>query len=1119
MAKKAKIETVQQAVPTIYAYTTPEIRRHDGWTKIGYTEQTPEKRIKQQTQTADVMFELEWRMNAIYEDGTGESFKDREFHAYLQKHDVERLEGTEWFHILPEPARQDLIKFRSNRGIDLDDETIEYTLRNEQNEAVAKAKDYFALHERGEYLWNAKPRFGKTLASYDLCKRLDAKNVLVVTNRPVIADSWYKDYCKFLGPSSGYLFVSEVEALKGKKAVLSRKEYEAQAKAHPEYKCIEFVSLQDLKGATYFGGKYRKLDEVAKTKWDILIVDEAHEGVDTYKTDVAFDHIKRSYTLHLSGTPFKALANNKFAGQAIYNWTYADEQNAKRKWEEEHKSDVNPYADLPRLNLFTYKMSDVIRDKIEQGVEVDGDRKDYAFDLNEFFEVDKFGRFVHEANVNRFLDALSTQEKFPFSTPELRNELKHTLWILNRVDSAKALIRKLRAHEVFGNGHYEIVPAIGDGRVDDEDSAIEVFKTVEQAIANYEKTITVSVGQLTTGVTIPEWTGVLMLSNMKSPALYMQAAFRCQNPCLFYEKGKYYRKKNAYVFDFDPARTLIIFEEFANDLSADTSGGKGDSVKRKEHVRELLNFFPVYGEDPDGEMVELDAENVLTIPRKLKSREVLNHGFMSNYLFQNISNVFGAPPEVLEKIKQMTPTKDPGAMTDIDENTAGELSLNDDGEIELSDGFLIGTATNVFGDKIYEDVGEIVDDLFSEGELLDDSGDLFYNVEPVLPTPDYGLINQTAKSNVEKLLDIAANHYDKTMTNATRNALDRKLKADVELITKRNNDDYRIELSNLEEKRDDALNKAKTDDDVAKANATFIEKAKKLQDDCKESLKQDLDKAFSNSQKEIVKAVETDAKEKEKREKEESIRDHLRGFSRTIPSFLMAYGDENTTLENFDKIIPPEVFKEVTGISVKDFCFLRDGGDWDEDLVDGTKKHFEGHLFDPIVFNDSVKEFLAKKKELANYFDEDQKEDIFNYIPPQKTNQIFTPRNVVIDMLDKLEAENPGCFDNPDKTFADFYMKSGMYITEIVKRLYKSEHIKHLFPDNKKRLEHIFEKQVFGLAPTEIIYRITLAYILGFSDDFKIEKHNIRKCDSFALMKEGRFEEELINLFCNEMNT
>ena len=160
-----------------------------------------------------------------------------------------------------------------------------------------------------------------------------------------------------------------------------------------------------------------------------------------------------------------------------------------------------------------------------------------------------------------------------------------------------------------------------------------------------------------------------------------------------------------------------------------------------------------------------------------------------------------------------------------------------------------------------------------------------------------------------------------------------------------------------------------------------------------------------------------------------------------------------------------------------------------------------------------MKEFLAKKKELANYFDEEQKEDIFDYIPPQKTNQIFTPRRVVIDMLDRLEAENAGCFDDPDKTFADFYMKSGMYITEIVKRLYKSENMKRLFPDSRKRLEHIFEKQVFGLAPTEIIYRITLSYILGFSDNFKIEKHNIRKCDSLALMKENRFEQELVNLF------
>lgn len=864
MAKKAKVKTVQQAVPTIYAYVTPEIRRHDGWTKIGYTEQAPEKRIKQQTKTADVVFELKWHMNATYEDGSGESFKDQQFHAYLQKHNVERLDNTEWFHILPEPARQELIDFRFNRGIDFNEETIGYKLRDEQDEAVCKAKDYFAMHERGEYLWNAKPRFGKTLASYDLCKRLDAKNVLIVTNRPAIANSWYEDYCKFLGPSSGYLFVSEVEGLKGDdekyKHVLSRKAYEDYVKVHPEMKCIEFVSLQNLKGSIYFNGKYHKLDEVAKTKWDILIVDEAHEGVDTYKTDVAFDHINRSYTLHLSGTPFKALANNKFDARAIYNWTYADEQNAKRKWEEENNTDTSPYADLPRLNLFTYQMSDIIRDKVEQGVEINGETMEYAFDLNEFFEVDKNGRFLHEADVNRFLEALTTQEKFPFSTPELRKELKHTLWILNRVESAKALIRKLRLHDVFGHGKYNVVPAIGDGRVDEGDKAIDIFQAAKDAIKDSEKTITVSVGQLTTGVTIPEWTGVLMLSNMKSPSLYMQAAFRCQNPCLFYEKGQYFRKENAYVFDFDPARTLIIFEEFANDLTSDTSGGKGDSETRKRHVKELLNFFPVYGEDPDGEMVELDAEKVLTIPRKLKSREVVNHGFMSNYLFQNISNVFGAPQEVLEKIKQMIPAKDPGAMGDIDEETKEDLSLNDEGDVELPDKLVIGKAADIFGDKQYGDIDGAIDDMFVYDDNdggTDEQESLFSIERPVVASPDFSKVSEIVKGNIDKLMGDASKHYEKQMSSSTRNSLTRKLKSDVEMIARRNGDNYRIGMSRLVDEREEALNKAKSDEDIKKANEAYLENVAKFQKTSKDAIIDEFDKAFEEAQKEIVRSVET----------------------------------------------------------------------------------------------------------------------------------------------------------------------------------------------------------------------------------------------------------------------
>ena len=407
-----------------------------------------------------------------------------------------------------------------------------------------------------------------------------------------------------------------------------------------------------MKGSKYFGGEYDKLRHLTELNWDVLVIDEAHEGVDTYKTDLAFDRIRRKFTLHLSGTPFKALANDKFAGDAIFNWTYADEQAAKRNWQGA-PGQQNPYANLPMLNLYTCQMSEIIRDEIQQGVEIDGETQEFAFDLNEFFKVKSGGSFEHEAEVDRFLDAMTTQNKFPFSTPELRAELKHTFWLLNRVDSARALAKKLQAHPVFRD--YEVILAAGDGKLDDTDENQKSFDRVKAAIAHHEKTITLSVGQLTTGVTIPEWSAVLMLSNLKSPALYMQAAFRAQNPCLFHENGTFRRKENAYVFDFDPARTLLIYERFANDLSQDTASGKGDTEERKAHIQNLLNFFPVIGEDEEGEMVPLDAEKVLSIPRKIKSKEVVRMGFQSNFLFQNISNVFSAPQEVLDILQNFQP--------------------------------------------------------------------------------------------------------------------------------------------------------------------------------------------------------------------------------------------------------------------------------------------------------------------------------------------------------------------------------------------------------------------------------------------------------------------------------
>ncbi len=1094
---KDMIKTSQQVVPMIYAYSTPEIARHTGWTKIGYTEQDVDKRINQQTHTADVEWKEEWRGTAIYDDGSGDVFKDSDFHKYLTKNGIERQPETEWFNITGPDSRGMFYDFKANKGLIKDLGVSTYKLRTEQEQAVQMTKDYCDTHEEGEFLWNAKPRFGKTLSSYEFCKRVGATKVLIVTNRPAIANSWYSDYEQFLGTESGYLFISDTDALKDRPLVISRKEY-IDNYAVDDYKYIQFLSLQDLKGSRYFGGKIDKLDFVHKMTWDVLIIDEAHEGVDTYKSDIAFDHITRKFTLHMSGTAFKAIANDKFEDAAIFNWTYADEQQAKRDWDETSEEE-NPYETLPKLNLFTYQMSEIVKDEIDQGIEIDGEIEEYAFDLNEFFATDNNGRFIHSSSVDKFLDALTTQEKYPFSTDELRDELKHTMWLLNRVDSAKALARKLEEHPVFSD--YEVVVAAGDGRLSEEDETAKAYDRVINAISGNEKTITLTVGQLTTGVTIPEWTAVLMLSNVKSPSLYMQSAFRAQNPCMFSAAGQFFRKENAYVFDFDPARTLIIFEEFANDLYATTAGGRGDIEQRKENIKRLLNFFPVIGEDEEGKMIELDAEKVLTIPRKIKSVEVVKRGFMSNFLFQNIHSVFGAPQAVIDIISNFTPVKEPNVKPEITETTKEDLMIGEDGEVHVTDEMVVGTAEDIFGDKIFDiepTDPTFIDDIVSAPEIPKSSIDKFKE--------------KVHRDAVEPIISAARDEYQEDMKPAAQRRMERRLKDESDRMIERAFGDYQIEKNTIEKERQDALkDRFETNRTTEEIDKEFEQKQEEAATRFQEKLNDDIREFVKESSEDVVRTVETTKRESEKRTIEDSIRDHLRGFSRTIPSFLMAYGSDEVTLGSFDSIIPAEVFKEVTSISLDQFRFLRDGGAYTDD--NGEEQHFDGHLFDPVVFDDSVREFMRLRKKLADYFSGENEEDIFDYIPPQKTNQIFTPKRTVAQMVDMLEEENPGCFDDADKTFIDLYMKSGLYITEIVKRLANSEGLKKQFPDVKDRIRHIFENQVYGLAPTAIIYEIATNYILGFLDDKDSIKHNFRLADALPYAKDGKLEELIDELF------
>jgi len=1065
MENQPTINTTKIVYPQIYAYTLPTEKEDLGWIKIGYTERkNVDDRIKEQTHTAAICLKYSklWSEPAKFNKIEG-WFKDTQFHSYLRRYKrVIQRHGTEWFYYdgNPQKSHQDFLDFRNDQKSQVKEE-LTYQLRPEQSEAVKQTLAYALTHPNSEFLWNAKPRFGKTLATYDLARKLKTKTVLVVTNRPAVANSWFDDFEKFIAWQTNYAFVSTNDTLK-KRPVLTRNEFNDQLlNGSKKDRMIAFISLQDLKGAISFGGGYDKLKWVKDLHWDLLVIDESHEGVDTFKTDIAFNNIKRDFTLNLSGTPFKAVASGKFKQEQIYNWTYADEQQAKANWHDPEKN--NPYEKLPKLNLFSYQMSSMITDEINQGAQINGDNIDYAFDLNEFFSTKENGRFIHENDIKKWLDTLTQNEKYPFSTKELRNELKHTFWLLNRVASAKALEKLLREHPVFKN--YEIILAAGDGQSIDDDQTIneKSLDRVKRAIKNHDRTITLSVGQLTTGVTIPEWTAVLVLSNLKSPSQYMQAAFRAQNPWEHMVNGQIYQKENAYVFDFAPERTLIIYDEFANDLSKRTSNGNGTTKDRKKNIKKLLNFFPVIAEDKQGKMVELDVSQVLTIPRTIKAQEVVRRGFMSNLLFTNISGIFASAGarEILEQLNPVDIGKTVPRKTEEKIDTQ-DVEVDDNGDVKVDPEIILSKTAAHFGEKVY---GDITDE-----------------------------IKQSSDQDID-LAQLAANTFkQKTLESAKNIAKENGLTAKAaERVTQQHSDALAREVQVIQKQRDIRETQNKVDlkqaieesqenpEKIVKAQAEFKNKKQQIQENYKKELAQKVANQTKQLANQTTETLLKKAEEKKKNTVEDDIRARLRGFSRTIPSFLMAYGAPTTELANFDQNIKDDVFKEVTGITLAQFRSLRD----------------TYHFFDETIFNESVQEFLRKKSQLANYFDGSQNEDIFDYIPAQKTNQIFTPKRVVKLMLDTLEEEEPNIFKDKSRTFADLYVKSGLYLTEIIKRLYIG--LEDQIPESNERLKHILEKQIYGFAPSEIIYNIAKNFI--FSPFSNLDSSHLKQLDMIPYAK------------------
>jgi superfamily II DNA or RNA helicase len=1056
--KIQQIKTLVKIYPQVYSYILIDQKDFEGSQKIGYTGlESVDKRINQQVNgTIKLKHKKLWSGPAYFEHG--KDFLDTTFHEFLEKKGYERRInlGKEWFYFNGEQEKSkelfDLFRKKGFAALQNVNGKLEYKLRDEQEEAVIKALEYFGKTEKGEFLWNAKPRFGKTLASYDLAKQLKANKALIVTNRPAIANAWFDDYEMFI---DGYAFISETSSLNNR-GTITREQHISDKPIKP---LLTFLSLQDLKGSKYFGGNFDKLKWIADLEWDLLIIDEAHEGIDTGRTDAAFDMIKRKHTLHLSGTPFKALANEKFPKEAIYNWTYIDEQRVKKIELDQIKDnevESGEHTDLPDLKLFTYRISQMITNEVNEGIVIENENFDYAFDLNEFFRTDK-KEFVHKNDIKEFLKNLTTNKKYPFSTPELREELKHTFWYVgNRVDSVKALEKLLKEDNVFKD--YEIIIAAGNGQTfEEEENDIRgnetSYQKVKNAIRENEKTITLSCGQLTTGVTIKEWTAVLMLTDIKSPSLYMQAAFRAQNPYKVLRNGELYMKNSAYLFDFAPTRVLEIYDKFANGLNPKAVKGEITEKERKENIQDLLNFFPVISEDVNGEMVELDAEKVLTFPNALAASEIVNARFMTNLLFnESIKGVFSFPKEVEDILNKLPEEKNKRTLKSnetIDLDDARKVSENK--IVKINENTEI-----ILGEKIFKTNTERVVD-----NLLENNSEQISSEELVLN------FSQVSEPLIAKYKEVYK------ATQAETNEATKQIQEKVKLVAAE---------FNSSEIKDSATLKQKL---IAILEDDFV----------KNKVAEKEDAAVAKVQK----------------TKEDEIRDRLRSFTRTIPMFIMANSSKGEiTIDNFDLEITDKDFLELTSITKEEFYKLRDGFDYEES---GVRKTFQG-VFNKYRFNASIAEFKLKKDQLANYFTAEQ--DIFELIPNQKTNQIFTPKKVVQMMINQLEEHDPSLFTRTDSNFIDLYMKSGMYKTEIVKKLFTNS--RKNYNSDDECLKHILENQVYGLAPTPILQGITQSYIFGFDIENKISRSNFIQHDITPEAKGGIAKQKLQQLLNNKEN-
>jgi len=610
--------------PTIYVYELIGVATHTGLLKVGYTTRSSEKRIDEQTKTAGIKYKIVFEESAMRNDGS--AFTDIDIHRYLRKKKLKNPSG-EWFKCSLKDIKAALIEIKS--GIkNEDNRTLDFAMRPEQLEAVDKTIQYFKSFKKENknktphFLWNAKMRFGKTFASYQLAKKMGWSKILVLTFKPAVQSAWDEDLQTHID-FKGWQFISR-----------NGLHFKDADKKKP-FVC--FGSFQDYLGKNEAGGIKARNEWVHATNWDCVIFDEYHYGAwrenakDLFeaesKKELEFGEgegmdyfeegnmpITTNAYLYLSGTPFRAIASGEFIEEQIYNWTYSDEQKAKENW----KGNPNPYASLPRMVMLTYQLPDSIREIAMKG-------EFNEFDLNVFFSADgegKKAKFKYESEVQKWLDLIrgsfsetnidnlklgAKKPPLPFSHAPLLNVLNHTFWFLPTVAASNAMANLIAQRQNKFYHDYTIIVAAGISA----GIGVEALPPIQDAMDNplESKTITLSCGKLTTGVSVKPWTGIFMLRNSSSPETYFQAAFRVQTPWTIKNPDskspnkEEIIKQECYVFDFAPDRALRQIADYSCRLNV------GESNPEKK-VAEFIHFLPVLAYDGSS-MKQVDAAGIL----------------------------------------------------------------------------------------------------------------------------------------------------------------------------------------------------------------------------------------------------------------------------------------------------------------------------------------------------------------------------------------------------------------------------------------------------------------------------------------------------------------------------